>query len=84
MASGASLGTKITCGNVSGTNNIQLSLPEDLILDSPTNSLIIANWNTNTVARLYLDVATVYILLVITMEQVAAHQQNSIVHGMLP
>jgi DNA-binding beta-propeller fold protein YncE len=48
---GATVGTVVTGGNVPGTSNTQLSYPIGMYFDALSNSLLIANYNSQTVVR---------------------------------
>ncbi|CAF1027514.1 unnamed protein product [Rotaria sordida] len=47
----ASSGTVVAGGNGPGTSNIQLNYPIGIYLDLPSNSLFIANYNSNNIVR---------------------------------
>jgi len=48
---GATVGTVVAGGNAAGTSNTQLSYPIGIYFDSLSNSLLIANFNSQTVVR---------------------------------
>jgi sugar lactone lactonase YvrE len=48
---GATSGTIVAGGNGAGLNTNQLDSPTGVYFDSSSNSLIIANWNSNNVVR---------------------------------